>query len=136
MFQATNIMTPDDLNKNVNEIQTFLEAEFNADVPAACVERAQSLAGYMALTGKMLADARYHYNTLLNSSIIGALKIESADRMSASTLNSYIKSLCKDYQYLVDRIDRLNATCVHDIDLLRTLISKHKEELKLAGWQK
>jgi hypothetical protein len=134
MFQATNIQTPEDLNRAANEIQAFLEAEFNADVSASCVARAEELAGYMAHTGKMLADAKYHYNTLLNSEIIKALKDQ--DKMTASTLNNYIKAMCKDYQYLVDWIDRINASCTHQIDLIRSLISKHKEELKLSGWQK
>jgi hypothetical protein len=88
----------------------------------------------MAQTGKMLADAKWHYNNLLNSEIIKALKDQ--DKMTASTLNNYIKGMCKDYQYLVDWIDRINATCTHQIDLMRSLISKHKEELKLSGWQK
>jgi Zn-dependent M16 (insulinase) family peptidase len=70
----------------------------------------------------------------LNSEIIKALKDQ--DKMTASTLNNYIKSMAKDYQYLVDWIDRINATCTHQIDLMRSLISKHKEELKLSGWQK
>ena len=134
MFKATNIYTTEHLNEAANEVQSFLEAEFNADVSAACVQRAEQLAGYMALTGKMLADAKYHYNQLLNSEIIKALKDQ--DKMTASTLNNYIKGMCKDYQYLVDWIDRINATCTHQIDLMRSLISKHKEELKLSGWQK
>ena len=134
MFKATNIQSPDDLNRAAGEIQAYLEAEFNADIPSSCVHRAEELAGYMALTGKMLADAKYHYNTLLNSEIIKALKDQ--DKMTASTLNNYIKGMCKDYQYLVDWIDRINATCTHQIDLIRSLISKHKEELKLSGWQK
>jgi len=134
MFKATNIQSPEDLNRIATDLQAYLEAQFNADVPAACVQRSEELAGYMAQTGKMLADAKWHYNNLLNSEIIKALKDQ--DKMTASTLNNYIKGMCKDYQYLVDWIDRINATCTHQIDLIRSLISKHKEELKLSGWQK
>lgn len=129
-------MGPDDLNRFIQEIQSFLEAEFNADNPAACVDRAEQLAGYMALTGKMLADARYHYNQLLGSTILQALKLQSANEMSASTLNNYIKSMCRDYQYLCDVCDRLNSTTTHQLDLLRTLISKHKQELQYGHLQK
>ena len=136
MFQATNIQTPEELFARVGEIQAYLEAEFNADIPAACVDRANDLAGYLALTGKMLADARYHYNQLVGSSILAALKIEAANRMSISTLNKYIESLAKDYRYLVDWIDRANSSCTHQIDLLRSLISKHKVEYENSKWQK
>ncbi len=136
MFQATNIMTPDDLNKYMGEIQSFLEAEFNADNPAACVSRAEELAGYMAVTGKMIADSKYHYNQLLGSTILQALKLQSANEMSASTLNNYIKSMCRDYQYLCDVCDRLNASTTHQLDLLRTLISKHKTEFQYGHLQK
>lgn len=136
MFTATNIQTPDELFARITSIQAFLEAEFNSDIPAACVERAQELASLMAQTGKMLADAKWHYNQLVGNSILAALKMEAENRMSISTLNKYVESLTKDYSYLVNWIERSNRAITHQIELLRSLISKHKTEYENSKWQK
>lgn len=133
MFQVKKLMQPEELDARISEIQAFLEANFDADNPSSCVQRAEETLVYLSITGKMLADAKYHYNQLVGSAILAALKEQASDRMTASTLNNYVKSLARDYQYLCDRVERLNASCTHSIDLLRTLISKHKEEMRQWG---
>ena len=133
-YSAKNITSPEMIQDNLIDIQSVIEAEYNADNIDAVILRATKLEGYMALSGKLLADAKWHYSNTFQSGFMEALKTTS--KYSASTINLYLKALCKDYQYLVDWIDRINATCTHQIDLIRSLISKHKEELKLSGWQK
>lgn len=128
MYQAQNIMPAEMIAVECRRIQNYCESEYNADVPAAVVERAGVLEGYMAISGKMVADAKYHYNDVLNSIFMKAVKDGNAMRMATSTLNKYIDSLCKDFQYLVDWTDRINRTCTHQLDLCRSLISKHKAE--------
>lgn len=123
-------MTLEQIADNCKEIQSFIEAHYTADNPTAVVDRANALESYMALSGKMLADAKYHYNDMLSSVFIQAVKDGNRERMSASTLNKYVDSLCKDYQYLVDWCDRVNRTCTHQLDFSRTMISKLKEEMR------
>lgn len=119
MFRATNIFTPEQIQKNCEEIQPFIEAHYNADNPTAVVERANVLESYMALSGKLLADAKYNYNEILNSVFVEAVKQGNSSKMQTSTLNKYIDSLCRDYQYLVDWTDRINRTCTHEIEFAR-----------------
>lgn len=128
MYQAKNIMLGETIANECQRIQNYCEAEYNADVPDAVVERAGILEGYMAISGKMVADAKYQYNDILNSIFIQAVKDGLQQRMPTSTLNKYIDSICKDFQYLVDWTDRINRTCTHQLDLCRSLISKHKTE--------
>lgn len=110
------------------EIQAFFETPYDADNGNAVVERAQKIEGYMATSSKMLADAKYHYNSVFESGFMEAIKDNV--KVSASTLNKYLDSLCKDYQYLVDWTERLNRTCSHQLDFSRTIISKLKAEMR------
>lgn len=128
MFKAQNILPADQIAFECQRIQNYCEAEYNADVPAAVVDRAGALEGYMAITGKMLADAKWHYSDVLNSVFMDAVKQGQQGKLQTSTLNKYIESLCKDYAYLVDWTERLNRTCTHCLELSRSLISKHKAE--------
>ena len=42
-----------------------------------------------------------------------------------------LDSIAEDEAFLVDRLDRLNSSCVHQLDALRTLLSYEKESLRL-----
>lgn len=110
------------------EVQTFLEQSYDADNGTAVVERAQKMEQYMAVTGKMLADAKYHFSDVFESGFMKAIK-ENID-IAPSTLNKYLDSLVKDYAYIVNWIDRLNRSCTHQLDFSRTIISKLKNEMK------
>lgn len=126
MFIATNITPPDQIFSELTEIQAFIDSRYQSDTPAACMDRLDELQAYMARSGKLFADAEYHYNALLNSTIIQALK--KAESMSTSTLNKYIESMCKDYKYLYTWSERVNRCCTHHADQMRTVISNHKAE--------
>lgn len=130
MYKASNIMLPNDIHKTCSEIQSFIESHYNADNPNAVVERANMLESYMAISGKMLADAKYHYNETLHSIFIEAVKDGNKEKMQTSTLNKYIDSICRDYQYLVDWCDRTNRSCTHQLEFSRTIISKLKAEFQ------
>lgn len=127
-FQPKLITSLEDIQDSLIEIQSYIEQPYNADNGTAVVERAGILEGYMAQTGKLLADAKWHYNAYFNGEFSKAIK--EASKYSASTTNMYLKSICKDHQYLVDWTDRINAACTHQLDFSRTLISKLKAEMQ------
>lgn len=128
MYRATNIMPLETIQDTLIEIQLFFEQPYDADNGTAIVERSQKIESYMATSGKMVADAKYHYNAVFESGFIEAIKQNT--KVSASTLNKYLDSLCKDYQYLVDWSDRINRTCTHQLDFSRTILSKLKAEMQ------
>jgi|SRR5690606_20795915 len=131
MYKATQIMTPEEIDRYCREIQPFLEAEYDADNPSKVVDRANTLEGYMALSGKMLADARFRYREQMEGVFVEALKMHAA--MSPSIMNKYLDNLCRDLAYLVDWTERINRTTVHELDMARTIISALKEQARLAG---
>lgn len=128
MFVATNITPTDQIFKELTEIQVVLDARYQSDNPAACSDRLDELQVLMARSGKLLADSEWHYNTLLNSEIMEALKKAASERMPTSTLNKYIESMCKEYKYLWTWADRVNRCCTHMAEQMRTVISNHKAQ--------
>lgn len=121
-------ITPlEDIQDSLIIIQDFSQKEYPDDVNCV-VERAMKLEGYLALSSKLMADSKWHYNNIFESGFIDAIKTTS--KYQASTTNLYLKALCKDYQYLVDMSDRLNSTLTHQLDFARTLISKYKAEMQ------
>ena len=119
-----------DLTKWSESIQMFLEITVSED-PTEIVERGNQLTVYMAQTGKMLADAKYHQDQAVKNSILQRIETN----LSPSTLNKLIDADCEEENYLVNWIERLNRTCTHQLDWCRSTLSKAKEEMRHQSWQ-
>lgn len=128
MYQPSNITSPDLIHKELEEMQSFLEAEYSADNGAQVQDRFDSLGAYMARSGKLKADAEYHHNSLVESSIMDALKKGYEDRLSASTINKFVEAAARNYKYLLTWADRINRTCTHQHDGLRSVMSTLRSE--------
>lgn len=127
-----NITPIESIAKELAAIDSYLNITMSEDVQEA-VLRGNDLAVYIARSGKLLADAKYYLNGKKKSEVFDTLR-ETASRAGATAkaVNAIIDSLCKDEQYLVDWADRVNRACVHNIDWCRTIVSKQKEEMRLA----
>lgn len=101
------ITSIEELADECEEIQNFLQFPVDDD-PPILVSRGNMLSAYLARTGKMLADAKFHY----------ACK-DKKDRATESML--------------VDWVDRLNNTCGRQLEWCRTLISKNKAEMAFTA---
>jgi hypothetical protein len=114
-------------------MQSELECLTPDDVNAV-VERAKRLAVYHARSGYLLAEAKMLYRTKKASGIADTIvKIAKEGYLSAKAQNALVDNLAQEEAYLVDWIDRINSDCVHQPDLMRTIISKEKEEMRMAG---
>lgn len=134
MYQATNIFALERIHSSLEEIQAYAEGKYNADNPSAVVDRMNCLESYIALSSKLVADSNYHYDKVLNSAFIAAIKEAEKARLSPSTLNKYLETLMYDYKYLTVWAERINRACTHQLDSARSILSKLKEELKAAQW--
>ena len=117
------IATLEELEKGIKEIDDYLNITCS-EAPEECVDRGLTLMAYLARTSKMLADAKFHKDEAVKASILKELQLD----ISASILKQLIEATCKRENYLVTWIDRLNSTVVHQMDFLRTVISKAKNE--------
>ena len=127
-----NIASKEQILKEAIEIDSFLQ-ETMSEMAEEAVMRGNDLAVYIARSGKMIADAKYHLNTAKKDEVLDVLreKAKNAKATSKAT-NALIDSICKEEQYLVDWCERLNRSATHQLDWCRTLISKAKEEMRLS----
>lgn len=127
-----NISSKEKILKEAIEIDSFLQ-ETMSEMAEEAVMRGNDLAVYIARTGKMLADAKYHLSEAKKDEVLDVLR-ETAKNAKATSkaTNALIDSICKEEQYLVDWCERLNRSATHQLDWCRTLISKAKEEMRLS----
>ena len=127
-----DIITPvDELIKEAGTMQFFIEVTVGDD-PKEWTERGSVLCEYMARSGKCLADAKYHLAEKKKHFIVGELsRLLDLFSYSATTQRELISNCCGDLERIVTWFDRINRTCTHQVDWIRTLISKEKEEMKM-----
>jgi hypothetical protein len=120
-----------DLKEEANNMQFFIEITVG-DSPNEWTERGSALCEYMARSAKCLADSKYHLAEKKKHFIIDELSgLLNLFNYSATTQRELITSCCGDVERLVTWFDRINRTCTHQIDWIRTLISREKEEMKM-----
>lgn len=119
--------TTDMLNE-CREIQSYLEITASDDINEL-TERLSTISVYMARSGQMLADAKYLQDT--ERAGLFAEHSKTILKMPATIATRFIESQTAEVNYLVSWIDRINATCKHHCDNLRTLISFSKEQLRI-----
>lgn len=104
-------------------IQTILEAQYDADEGHSLVSRLTEVGAYMAEAGKLKADAEFHFNDKLNSEILRMIRELLPDYTSASVQNAFCKSLAKEEAHLVSFAERVNRTCTHQVEAMRSQLS-------------
>ena len=115
-----------DIENELIEIQNFLEETMSEDANEA-VLRGNDLAVYMARTGKLVADAKIHRDRKLRSEMI--VEYKKLLEFPASVAVKYTDTLVENETYLLTWATRLNASCTHQLDWCRTVISKAKAEM-------
>ena len=119
----------DELKKKAEAMQNFLERPLPEE-PNELIKHLESIDTLMAMSGRMLADAKYYQDAIKNAAILTSLSDEYST-LSQSAKNEFIKTEAKDQNYMVNWIDRINACAVHIKDSIRTIISYRKKELEL-----
>jgi hypothetical protein len=126
----THVQSPEELFALSTAIHDFLKMKVTSDDINTVEERGHELTAYMANTGKMLADARYHRDEAVKNSILKQLDV----KLPASTLNELVKATCKNENYLCNWIEQLDKECKYQLEWLRSCLSKAKEEMRIANY--
>ena len=130
-----HITPKEDMLRELEEMDAYLNITTTDDAEEI-TEYGNRVAVYVARAGRLLADAKHHLNTRMKEDTFDALrKTAKQGGATAKAINAIVESLCAEERYLVDFAERMNRTCVHRLDWCRTLISKAKEEMRLAGMQ-
>ena len=109
-------------------MQAWLEL-VPSDEPKEIADRLSILGVYMARSGNMLADAKYLQDQARAQ--VFAEHSKAILKMPATVSTKFIDSQVGEVNYLVNWLDRINRTCVHQSDSMRTLLSFSKEQLRL-----
>lgn len=120
------VTSVENIKSELQEIQSFLEITMSEDANEA-VLRGNDLAVYMARTGKLVADSKIHKEQKLRSEMIQEYK--KLVELPASVAVKYTDTLVENETYLLTWATRLNASCTHQLDWCRTIISKAKAEM-------
>ena len=121
----------EELLKEAMDIQQYMELSCSEN-PDELIERIKTIGVYRARTGVMLADAKKMYRRKRASEIAEKIiEIARQGYLSAKIQNALVESIAEDEAYLVDLLDRLNATCTHEQDALRSILSYEKESIRL-----
>lgn len=127
-------MSFDEIKKECADMQAELETLIPDEVNGA-IERGKEIAVYHARTGYMLALAKQLARKRKSSEIGETIvKIAKENYLSAKAQNALVESIADDEMFLVDWLDRLNSMCVHQIDLIRSIISKEKTEMQINSF--
>ena len=124
------MLTQEQLKEKAESMQKYLEKEIGSD-PIELIKKAEWLNILIAQSGNCLADAKYYQDSVINGAIMEALQKAYEERLSPSTINKFVATAAKELNYLVNWLDRINSTAVHQLDAIRTLISYRKAEMNL-----
>jgi hypothetical protein len=125
-------ITPiDKIAEEIIEIQLFLDAAYSDDLNAVTALGIE-ISNLMSRTGKLLADGKYFQDIAHKNAYHNELKERPA--LQPSILKELAKASCEYENYIVNTLDRLNSTCVHKLDFIRTLISKAVKEMEASAY--
>lgn len=120
----------EEIDKELHEIQQFLEDDQLADDPGLLVERLTMLNAYLARTGFLLAEAKADLDNAVAAAFAEYSRL--IVKMPATVARTFIGSQCETENYYVNWIERINRACVHQGDNIRTQVSYAKENMKLT----
>lgn len=118
-----------DLINEAQKMQEFLEIT-TSDNPNELTARLSEINVYMARSGAMLASAKQMQDNAISAAY--AEHSKAIDKMPATIAMKFISSQCSQENYLVNWLDRINRTCTHQGENIRTQISFAKEQLSLT----
>ena len=130
MIQPT-VLTLPELHDKARDMQIFLEEKYDSKEGSVLIERMEVMQRLMAESGKCLADAKWYKEKIENDAIMESLKKSYEEKLSTSTINKYVTTVARDYNYLVNVFDRINASATHQSDALRTLLSYLKAQMTM-----
>lgn len=130
----SNITPKDKIEAELIEMDLFLNITMSENAEEA-VQRGNDLSVYVARSGKLLADAKYWLDEAMKSEVLDTLREAAVEaKATAKAVNALIDSLCKEERRLVIWCERNNRTATHQLSWCVTVISKAKEEMKMAGF--
>lgn len=121
-----------ELHAKAAKMQAYLETRFDTTEPNDLIERMEYLGIMISQSGKMLADARYYKDKIVNGAIMESLQKAYEEKLSTSTINKFVETAAREYSFLVNWINEINSTAGKQHAGIITLISYRKAEMQMV----
>ena len=131
-MQLDHINSLDQLEAECITIDKILALTIS-EQPAEALERGSDLAVYIARTGKMMCDAKWHQDKAKTEAIIQGSNAGLAKQLSATSFNEYVRSCITKENLIANWTERLHRTCEKQWEWCRSILSYAKEEMKMGG---
>ena len=118
------------IEEEARGIQKYLE-EKASDDPTELLERLSTINAHMARSGYMLAQCQRLKDEA--SEILYTRDIKLIAKMPATVANRYVEAMTAREGSTLKWLDRINRTCVHQSDNIRTQVSFLKQQMELEG---
>lgn len=119
--------------EEIKQMQQYLEITCSGE-PNEIQDRITVLMVYLARSCELLAVAKKELRKKKSSEISNTIiAIAKETNLSNRVQNQLLDCIAEEEAFLVDWLDRINSTIVHQIDGLRSLLSYAKEEMRMAN---
>lgn len=95
------------------------------------VSRLNFLNKCMVESGEYKSAAEYKIEVVIDGEIGAKIEEIMDGKLTASTINMWVKTKAKDWNRLKNAFDRINSASVHQIDAIRTILSWEKAKANL-----
>lgn len=117
------MLNKEQLQRKIVQMNEFLQKTQANDEPATMLNRLELLEILMSKSGEYLADAKYYQDEIINGAVVDSLKKSLEEKLSATTINLFVKTSAKEWNHIVNSLERINACATHQHGGLRTRIS-------------
>jgi hypothetical protein len=119
------------MKEEAQKIQDYLDILISND-PVEYVDRISNLMVFLSRSGEMLAKAKKSLRARKTSEISKTIiAIAKEQFLSATVQNALLDSICEEEAFMVDWLERVNRSCTHQIEGLRSLLSYEKEQMRM-----
>jgi len=115
------------LNKNLKAIREVLDTDVSGCDVESVIQKGHKLINLVGLASECKATAR---QILEETRLIKINELKNAG-FSPSVLLKVVDANCANELMTYEYADRINAGISHSLDLIRSIISKEKEEMRL-----
>lgn len=125
----------EEIRIEIEKYQAELETVIQGDDINFLIERGSLIASYHARICFLYAEAQKLARGKKGEEIANMVRtIAKEGHLSSKAQNALVDSIATEEMFVVDWLDRLNSMCVHQLDYIRTLISKIKAEMQYQNF--
>jgi hypothetical protein len=117
-------------------LECVSEKTMNSQDVKKLIDLGANIVGWMAFTGAQMAIASKEYNQAKSKSYMSLELNMKANGKSFTPMlaKDFINSKCSEELYAYELTERVNRSCVHTLDFLRTAISALKAEMQSVNF--